>query len=378
MSSLNESLLRKDGQDIAGKAGERRPNIDSEITRLTPMNPSRRNFLAGLAAIGSGILLTADDSRAQKGSDSHRCIDVHNHLSPPSYIAEIGRAHEFPAVTKDWTPEKVIADMDRGGVTTSITSISPPGLWFGDDVATRRVARECNEYAARLAADHPGRFGMFVTLPLPDIEGSLREIEYGLDVLKADGVAMFTNYGDKWLGDPFLAPVFEELNRRKSVVYTHPTSANCCRNVLAEVPDTAIEYGTDTTRAIAQIVFGGDAARYPDVRLIFSHAGGTMPFLVERFVNLAKTPKFARQLPQGFLAEAKKFYYDTAQASNRAAMSALTNVVPVSQIVFGTDFPFRTAADHVTGLKECSLFSAKDLQQISRDNALGFLPRFRT
>jgi predicted TIM-barrel fold metal-dependent hydrolase len=265
--------------------------------------------------------------------------------------------------------------MDRAGVAKSITSITSPGLWFGDDAMARRLSRECNDYAAKLAVDHPGRFGVFVSIPLPDIDGSLREIEYGLDKLKADGIAMFTNYGDKWFGDPAFAPVYEELNRRKAVVYTHPRSANCCRNVLPDLNDSAIEWGTDTTRAIARTIFAGTAAKYPDIRVIFSHAGGTMPFLIERFDLAAKGPQFAKQLPEGFLAAAKKFYYDTAQASNPVAMGALKKLIPMSQIVFGTDYPFRTAADHVKGLKECGVFDAKELLAIDNENAARLLRR---
>jgi predicted TIM-barrel fold metal-dependent hydrolase len=169
--------------------------------------------------------------------------------------------------------------------------------------------------------------------------------------------------------------VFEELNRRSAVVYTHPNTADCCRNLLPNVGDGAIEWGTDTTRAIAQLVFGGATGRYPKVRMIFSHGGGTMPFLVERFVNMARGAQYASRFPQGFGGEAAKLYYDTAQVANPAAMSALSKVVPVSQIVFGTDFPFRTAADHVKGLQDCGVFSAADLQAIDRSNALRLLPK---
>src|ERR1035441_50237 len=327
-------------------------------------NPRRREVLERLAVVGAGALLARSGSAAD--SAPRTIIDVHHHLYPPTYVTELGRANQTLAAAKDWSPERSLEDMDKAGVATAIASITTPGVSFGDDALARRLARECNEYAARLASDHPGRFGSFAILPWPNADASLREIEYCLDTLKADGIGMRTNYGDKWFGDPYFAPIFEELNRRKAVVYTHPTSANCCRNALAGIPDTAIEYGTDTSRAITRTVFSGTSLKYPNIRMIFSHAGGTMPFLIERLVNLAKTPQYATQLPKGFLAEATKFYYDTAQASNPAAMSALRKVVPISQIVFGTDYPFRTSLDHVKGLKECGIFSAQELRAIER------------
>ena len=338
----------------------------------------RREFLVGFAAAGANVLISGSLLAAQTSKVTPHRIDIHNHLTPASYAAELGPKHLLSAPVLNWTPAKDIEDMDAAGVATSITSLAPPSVWNGDDAAARHLARSCNEEAARLVADHRGRFGMFVNLPLPDVEGSLREIEYGLDTLKADGVAMYTSYGDKWLGDRAFDPVFDELNRRGAVVYTHPKSANCCKNVLANIPDSEIEYGTDTTRAITQLVFGGTTRRCPNIRFIFSHAGGSMPFLIERFVNLAKSPAFSSQLPQGFLAEASKLYYDTAQTSNAAAMSALLKVVPVSQILFGTDFPFRTAPDHVKGLKECGLFTPKNLREIDRENAARLMPRYRT
>ena len=176
--------------------------------------------------------------------------------------------------------------------------------------------------------------------------------------------------------DAAFAPLFEELNRRNAIVYTHPNTANCCKNLLPNVGDGAIEWGTDTTRAIAQIVFGGAAARYPNVQMIFSHGGGTMPFLIERFTAMARSAQFAPKFPQGFTGVAGKFFYDTAQVANPAAMSALTKVVPTSQIVFGTDYPFRTLAEHVKGLKDCGVFNPAQLQAIDQ-NALKLLPKFK-
>jgi len=341
---------------------------------------SRREFLTSVAAAGVGALLPANglfaQTRRPAGGAGTVRVDIHHHIVPPGLLQALG-AQRLAGASASWTPAKALEDMDQAGVSAGISSIAPAGDPFKDPSSAVRLCHECNEYAARLAADHPHRFGIFGALPLPNIEASLREIEYVFDTLKADGIALFTSYGDKWLGDPAFNSVFEELNRRNALVYTHPNTANCCRNLLPNVGDGAIEWGTDTTRAIVQMIFGGAAARYPNVRMIFSHGGGTMPFLVERFTAMARSAQFASKFPQGFSGAAAKFYYDTAQVANPAAMSALSKVVPISQIVFGTDFPFRTAAEHVKGLRECGVFRPKDLQAIDT-NALRLLPKFKT
>jgi len=333
----------------------------------------RRRVLSGMAALGTSALLPG--ARAETSAEKPFRIDVHHHMAPPDYIAALGGRTPAPQL-KGWTPAASIEDMDRAGVAIAILSVTSPGLWFGDDGEARRLARLCNEYGARLAANHPGRFGLFAALPFPDIDGSLAEIAYALDVLKADGIALFTSYGDKWLGHAAFAPIYAELDRRKALVYTHPTLNRCCVNLLPDVNQAVIEYGTDTTRAIADFVFSGAAARYRDMRLIFSHAGGTMPFLIERFVNLAKEPRFAARLPQGLMAELTRFYYDTAQSANPGAMASLKELVSAAQIVFGSDFPFRAPAEHVAGLARCG-FAAADLQAIERDNALALLPHLK-
>ncbi|MGH7091532.1 MAG: amidohydrolase family protein [Stellaceae bacterium] len=310
-----------------------------------------------------------------RGPDGERRrIDVHHHIAPPDYVAEMGPTLNPPL--KSWSLAKAIEDMDEGGVATSIVSVTQIAMRLPDPARARRIARLCNDYAARMVADHRGRFGMFVALPLPDIDASLHEIEYGLDELKADGVGLYTSYHDKWLGDPAFAPIFEELNRRMAVAYVHPAVPDCCRNLLPGLNDAAIEYGTDTTRAIARMVFSGASQRYPEMRLIWSHAGGTMPFLIERFLRAAQEPQHRALLPRGFLPEAQRFFYDTAQASNRFALAAARQVIPATHFVFGTDFPYRTAAEHVAGLAQCGIFAPAELRAIDRDNLATLLPQY--
>ncbi len=346
---------------------------------------SRRRFLAG-AAIGSVTALAPCRSLAQSlhlsvPAKKTGWIDVHHHLVPPRYLERIAadKASGAPAAStqalEQWTVQRSLDQMDLAGVETSILSLSNPGVWFGDAAIARKLARECNDYAAKLVATYPGRFGSFAVLPLPDIDGSLAEMAYALDSLKADGLGLYTSYQNKWLGDPLFDPIFAELNRRRAIVYVHPTAADCCRALQEAVPSNLIEYQTDTTRAIAGILAAGIPTRYPDVKMIFSHAGGTMPFLIERFMNWAKTPPIAKALPHGLISAVSGFYYDTAQTSNPIAMGALSKLVPNSQILFGTDYPFRTVEEHVDQLTHSGVFDANQLRGIGREHALMLMPR---
>ena len=303
----------------------------------------------------------------------HR-IDVHHHIVSPGFVAEL-RARLQPP-TLNWTPERSIEDMDRAGVATAITSVTTPGVWIGDDAQGARLARESNDYAARLRSDFPGRFGIFAAVPLPLVEASLAEIAYALDTLAADGIALFTSYRDKWLGDPAFDPVMAELDRRGAVVFVHPEAPLCCRGLLPGVHEYVLEYGFDTTRAITNLLFRGAAYRYRNIRWIFSHGGGTTPFLADRLVRAHLVNKaLAQHVPDGVMAELTRFHYDVAQIGD-AALAALTRLVPVSQILWGTDFPFRNGSDYVEALNAFG-FSEADLRAIDRENALRLLPRWR-
>ena len=326
---------------------------------------SRRGFLGALGA-------AAITGRAR--ADTPFRVDVHHHIYPPGYIAASARHTRMIPLMTDWTPQHSLEQMDLAGIRTSMLSITTPGLWWGDAAESRQIARLSNEYAAGMMRDHPGRFGSYAAVPLPDIEGSLREIEYALDTLKADGIGVFTNYGDTNMGDPVFAPVYAELNRRKAILYTHPTSVACCANLVPGVYETVIEYGTATARSIATMVFHGFDLEYPDIKVIFSHAGGTMPSLIERFEVQATQGPYPRQMPQGVHPAIRHFNYDTAQASNPQALGALMGLVPASQILFGTDYPYRTCVEHVKNLAAMNL-AAPDLQAIERDNAVRLTPR---
>jgi 6-methylsalicylate decarboxylase len=342
-----------------------------------PLIDRRTLLTAGIASLAafSAERTAASGLIPRLFAANPRRIDVHHHFAPAEWMAEVkGRPLLNPANLR-WTAELSLADMDRGGVAAAILSITNPGIWFGDKEKTRALARASNELGARLVQAHPTRFGLFATLPLPDVDASLREIAYAYDTLKIDGVGLFTSYDDVWLGNKAFRPVMEELNRRKAVVAVHPTAANCCRSLDYGVAPGSIEYGTDTTRAIIGVAFSGDAARFPAIRFIWSHAGGSLPFLASRVDGASNGAKDA--MPNGFLAEARKFYYDLAGAANKGAIASLLQLVTPSQIVFGTDFPpGGSAASEATAIASTGMFSEADLGAIDRDNAVRLLPRF--
>jgi 6-methylsalicylate decarboxylase len=266
--------------------------------------------------------------------------------------------------------------MDAQGVTTAVLSLTTPGVWFGDAEAARRTARQSNEYATDLARTYPRRFGLFAVVPLPDTDGSLREIEYALDVLKADGIGLLTSYSDnsgsKWLGNPSYLPVFTELNRRKAIVFVHPTVPSCCPSLLPDVAPLVAEIPQDTGRAITNLLFTGSLSRFRGIRFIFAHAGGSVPMLLGRMHQYA--PKdIAEKAPNGIEYELKRLYYDIAGTAYRPAIAALTQMVPTTQILFGSDSPFVPLRETAQGITQLG-FSAATLRAIGRDNALALLP----
>jgi predicted TIM-barrel fold metal-dependent hydrolase len=247
---------------------------------------------------------------------------------------------------------------------------------FGKADDARRMARSCNEFAAKMAQDHPSRFGSFASVPMPDVEGTLQEVTYALDQLKADGIGMMTSYGDKWPGDPIFAPIFEELNRRKAIVYFHPLAPNCCGSLVPGVPASVLEYPQDTTRAVASLMFNGAFARFKDIRFLFSHAGASVPALAGRMANAtSRSAKMQAAVgPDGVEAELRKLYYDTANSAYAPTMAALLKLVPVSQVLFGSDYPYLTVAQNLDSMAKVGLSEA-DLRAIDRGNALSLLPR---
>jgi predicted TIM-barrel fold metal-dependent hydrolase len=337
-----------------------------------------------IASAGLGSLAGSSPGRLtsifapKSGQATHNLIDVHHHYVPPFYFSDnreriaaaaAGRMHPGYAA---WTAEQALSAMDIAGVATAVLSLTTPGVWFGDAQAAARTARRVNEYGADLVRTHSGRFGLFAVVPLPDTESSLREIEYAYSALKADGIGLMTSYDDKWLGDPIYEPVFEELNRRKAVMFVHPTTGLCCRTLLPEVNPIMLEIPQDTTRAVVNLLFSGAFTRFKDIRFIFPHAGGSVPMVAGRMRQYAPANN-SQTVPNGIEYELKRLYFDLAGTAYPPAIAALTRLVSTTQILFGSDNPFIPLAETADGVMNLG-FSESDLQRVTHDNALRLMP----
>ncbi len=305
-------------------------------------------------------------------------IDLHHHFLPQRYMAE---EQSRTSVTHgntnmlSWTPEQSLAEMDKAGIAFAFASTSTPGVWYGDVALGRRLAREWSESAAEVIRQYPTRFGLFAPIPLPDTEGSLREIEYALDTLKADGIGLLANYEGKWLGDPAFAPVLEELDRRKAIIYVHPTFTPCCTNTVPGLSMQTLEFPFETTRTIVSLITSGTTTQLRNLRWIFAHNGGATPMLIGRIEELGHRP-IGKNFPAGMRAELRKFYYDTASAWNDGAMAALLNIVSSTHVMFGSDYPFLPATLAAKKMSKVDLPRAIHAQ-IDRENALKLFPRLR-
>ena len=344
---------------------------------MKPSGISRRDILRGFGAAGAFTILNGADAFTQEKVNRLNvrggAIDVHHHHQPPALGAGAGgRGGRGP-----WTPEKTLEQMDKFGISVSILSMTQMGdvLYSGNETGRKNV-RIGNDYGAKLMQDHPKKFGLLGGVPLPDIDGVLKEIEYCYDTLKVDGIGIYTNDNKgRWPGDKYFEPMWQELNRRNAILYMHPLAPVCCRNLEYGPAASMVEFDFDVTRAVASIVVNGVMFRYPNIRFVTVHSGGAVPMLAGRMKD--RVPNGAEKyLPNGLYAELRKWYFDIAHAAFPWPMAALRAFMPESQILFGTDYspePIESTVNEIPGLKLPPEF----MQKMGRGNAEQLFPRFR-
>jgi len=311
-------------------------------------------------------------------------IDVHHHILPPNFVSALNSLSipwtggpEVPS----WSLQQAHDMMGAMGIDAAVASPSPGVYWGGDTAFAVKLARETNEFVADVVRDDPEHFGGFATVPLPDVDASLEELEYAYDTLGSDGVVLYTSQGDRYLGDRSYDPFFEELDRRKAIVFIHPTTIPPGADATGlTIPFGVAEFTFDTTRAVMNMLYSGTLERYPSIRYIVSHAGGTIPYLAWRIAGASYLPELRDRAPKtDGLALLQKLYYDTALSTSEFVFGALKEFVPMSQVLFGSDFPYIGPAvlqAERYGLENSKVLDDAARAAIDRGNALTLFPRF--
>jgi 6-methylsalicylate decarboxylase len=312
-------------------------------------------------------------------------IDVHHHFLPPEFIAELDRQG------RDWTGGPIIPEwnvsmarevMERQGIASAIGSVVPYMYW-GDAADAARWARHCNDFMAEIVRNDPAHFGAFAALPVPDTQAACREVEYALDVLKLDGVQLWSSSGGVYPGDPSLEELFQELNKRSAIVHIHPHTAPPGSDIpKVSIPHGVLEFLFDTTRCITNLLYTGTLERYPSIRYIVSHAGGTVPYVALRVALSTQLQVMNGRVKggmQGALQQLQRLYYDTALSSSDYALAAMRQFLPTSQILFGSDYPLvdeSVVRLEVMGLERSRVLDDATRSAIDRSGALELFPRF--
>ncbi|MBV9817913.1 MAG: amidohydrolase [Solirubrobacterales bacterium] len=308
-------------------------------------------------------------------------IDVHSHFVTDGYVEAAkaaGHTHPdgmpgYPA----WDAERHLALMDQWGVRTSVLSISSPGVHFGDDQAARALAREVNEFGARIARGHRGRFGHFASLPLPDVAGSIEEAGYALEELGSRGLAIETNAEGSYLGDERYEPLWTELDARRAVVFVHPTSPCCWEAVSLGRPRPMLEFIFDSTRTVSDLVFSGVLRRHPDIEWIFTHGGGTLPLLADR-IELFRSVFMAADPDEPSAPEQiRRLWFDMAGTPFPNQIPALVKAFGAERLLYGSDYcwtPDAGTTAQVKSVDDAPQPAGDTWRELTTRNALRLLP----
>jgi predicted TIM-barrel fold metal-dependent hydrolase len=302
-------------------------------------------------------------------------IDAHVHILPADYRAELERRSLLPPGIPPWSADLVDDLMDRHDLDAAVLSLAPPGVFVGDQGLANELARLVNERTAQFVATGRDRFAGLAVLPLPDVDAALAELRHALDVLELDGVGLLSNVAGTYPGAPEWDPLFDELERRGTYVFLHPTMPPHALP-LATHPVWLYEFPFDTTRAVVNLIYSGTLERCPNVRLQVAHLGGTVPFLAHRLASLAaREPDRATGAPAGVLAYLRRLYYDTGLSDNMVALAATLEVALPDHVVFGTDWPYADlpeAGDPAPGL---AALDASVRARIDASNITALVPR---
>ncbi|MFC2023457.1 amidohydrolase family protein [Chloroflexota bacterium] len=307
-------------------------------------------------------------------------IDIHHHFLPASFVDALARSGHPAAEQAQalaWSPEKSLAMMDTSEIETAILSLSLPGASFTGAADPAALARQSNEYAARIIADYPGRFGAFASLPMLDAQAAMAEVEYALDTLQLDGVSLLSNVRGRYLGDPDFWPLLAELNRRRAIVFLHPNQAP------GPGFNDFVEFPHDVTRALASLTEAGGVERYGRIRYVLAYGGGTIPFIAARVtvVGMDVFGSFLMTMIRYFrrARTMKGMNYDLTASTDPYAWRALYGHTVPTRILMGSNYPWTSPAAFARQQADLRAFQELDqpqIESIERGNSLKLFPRF--
>ena len=316
------------------------------------------------------LVMAAVLSAAAFFSHAQGVVDVHSHFLPQTYIENLalhGALMDEGFPLPKWSAEAQLKWMDGAGVETSVLTLAAPHPLFGDRTENAAQVRKLNEAAARLKAEHPGRFLFCAALPLPDVDAALAELDYAFDTLHADGVKLATNSRRQYLGDPVLDQLFAALDRRKAVVILHPHRPEpVSREVMRQTPLAMQEYLSETTRAVCNMITRNVPARYPNVRIVVPHCGAYLPLAIPRMKAL--TPVMQKNKLVGeidYAANLRQLYFDLAGAHSPEAIRLLLTITAPDHIMYGSDFPYVAPQVLTAGLERMKKYLAAERDLVS-------------
>lgn len=307
-------------------------------------------------------------------------IDVHSHaILPFGRGAPVGAGNAQP----EWSVEMALDYMEEYDIAACVLSV-PDAANHATGAEAREIARRINETLAGIVAEHPSWFGALASLPGRDPEGAVAEVRHALDVLGMDGIATSTSIDDSYLGEPQFDPWLQEIDRRGATLFVHPSISGPGQTLLVGLNASVIEYMFETTRMVVNMVVTGAKRRFANIEVISTHAGGTIPFLINRLQTLEHTfgvgPGRLELSPDEVRAGVASFHYDLSAATSEAQLGALCKLVPVSRMLMGLDLPFmpRTSfALAIADLTGSPSLDAADREKVSRGNAERLFPALK-
>jgi predicted TIM-barrel fold metal-dependent hydrolase len=317
-----------------------------------------------------------------------RLVDVHHHVVLPEYeaaLARAGVADPSRPLRRRVTPQQALDAMAELGIVAAVLNpLSAAGVHHGSDEHAQYLAQTTNEALAKFASHAPDRLGFFAALPLPDLDGALRQLEVALDHLRADGVILLSSQNGRYVGDLDFDALYAEMDRRGVIVFVHPASPAYVPTLRLNLWAAYVEYPFEITRVAANLIYNGITSRYPNIKWILAHGGGALPYLSVRLRLMEESdknsPSFIDRVPEGVAPHLRSFYFDVALVGGAAPIAALVEMADPARLLYGSDWPYlrrEFVSDQIAEMVRLPQFASGGLASIERRNAADAFRRFR-